>query len=119
VTTAAPEITAPPERSLRQRRAALVRANEIRTYRKNLKLDLVAGRRAVADLILDPDDKLATMAVLDLLLATPKVGRVKVQKALLTARVSPSKTVGGLTQRQRTDLVIALGRYGRPPGGAA
>ena len=40
-----------------------------------------------------------------MLLAVPKYGRVKVNKVLMQCRISPSKTIGGLSQRQRTELV--------------
>ena len=45
-----------------------------------------------------------------MLLAVPKYGRVKVNKVLLQCRISPSKTIGGLSQRQRTELVSMLRR---------
>jgi len=40
----------------------------------------------------------------------PKYGRVKVNKVLQQCRISPSKTIGGLSQRQRTELVSMLRR---------
>jgi hypothetical protein len=48
--------------------------------------------------------------VFDMLLAVPKYGRVKVNKVLQQCRISPSKTIGGLSQRQRTELVSMLRR---------
>jgi hypothetical protein len=48
--------------------------------------------------------------VFDMLLAVPKYGRVKVNKVLVQCRISPSKTIGGLSQRQRTELVSMLRR---------
>ena len=46
----------------------------------------------------------------DLLLAVPKYGRVKVNKILSQCRISPSKTIGGLSERQRTELVDLMRR---------
>ena len=43
-----------------------------------------------------------------MLLAVPKYGRVKANKVLQTCRISPSKTIGGLSDRQRTELVSLL-----------
>ena len=43
-----------------------------------------------------------------MLLAVPKYGRVKANKMLQTCRISPSKTIGGLSERQRTELVWLL-----------
>ena len=40
-----------------------------------------------------------------MLLAVPKYGRVKVDKILRQCKISPSKTVGGLSERQRNELV--------------
>jgi hypothetical protein len=89
---------------------ALQRANEIRTRRATLKRDLKAGRTRIHDLLLDPPDYLETAKVFDMLLAVPKYGRVKVNKILVQCRISPSKTIGGLSERQRTELVSMLRR---------
>jgi hypothetical protein len=104
--------TAPstPERSLNQRMDALARANEIRTARARLKRDLKAGRSSIHQLLLDPPEYLETAKVFDMLLAVPKYGRVKVNKMLLSCRISPSKTIGGLSERQRAELVSLLRR---------
>jgi hypothetical protein len=89
---------------------ALQRANEIRSRRAQLKRDLKAGRTSIHDLLLSPPDYLETAKVFDMLLAVPKYGRVKVNKILVTCRISPSKTIGGLSERQRTELVSLLRR---------
>ena len=102
--------SAAPERSLVQRMDALQRANEIRTKRAQLKRDLKGGRVSIHDLLLSPPDFLETAKVLDVLLAVPKYGRVKVNKVLGTCRISPSKTIGGLSERQRAELVAMLRR---------
>ena len=105
-----PPAGAAPERSLTQRMDALKRANEIRTRRAALKRDLKAGRTQIHGLLLDPPEYLLTAKVFDLLLAVPKYGRVKVNKVLLQCRISPSKTIGGLSERQRNELVGFLRR---------
>ncbi|HEX8649157.1 MAG TPA: integration host factor, actinobacterial type [Thermoleophilaceae bacterium] len=107
--TSKPQIGAP-ERSLTQRMEALQRANQIRTRRAELKRDLKAGRKQIHPLLLDPPEYLQTAKVFDLLLAVPKYGRVKVNRILTQCRISPSKTIGGLSQRQRTELVSYLRR---------
>jgi hypothetical protein len=101
---------AAPERSLTQRMDALKRANEIRTKRARLKRDLKAGRTQVHGLLLEPPDYLQTAKVFDLLLAVPKYGRVKANRILTQCRISPSKTIGGLSVRQRNELVSYLRR---------
>ncbi len=101
---------AAPERSLVQRMEALQRANDIRSRRAQLKRDLKAGRQPIAELLLQPPEYLETAKVFDLLLAVPKYGRVKVNKILTQCRISPSKTIGGLSQRQRAELVDLMRR---------
>jgi S13-like protein len=48
--------------------------------------------------------------VFDLLVAVPKIGPVKAEHLLTIARVSPSKTVGALSARQRARLIELLSR---------
>jgi hypothetical protein len=105
-----PKPLAAPERSLVQRMEALQRANDIRSRRAQLKRDLKAGRTPIHELLLEPPDYLMTAKVFDLLLAVPKYGRVKVNKILGQCRISPSKTLGGLSERQRGELVALLRR---------
>ena len=102
--------TVAPERSYNQRMEALQRANDIRSRRAQLKRDLKAGRQPIEELLLAPPAYLETAKVFDLLLAVPKYGRVKVNKILTQCRISPSKTIGGLSQRQRTELVALMRR---------
>ncbi|HXP99819.1 MAG TPA: integration host factor, actinobacterial type [Solirubrobacteraceae bacterium] len=102
--------SAAPERSLNQRMDALARANRIRTERAQLKRDLKAGRLSIHTLLLKPPEYVETAKVFDMLLAVPKYGRVKVNKILAACRISPSKTIGGLSERQRSELVSLLRR---------
>ncbi|HTX29923.1 MAG TPA: integration host factor, actinobacterial type [Solirubrobacteraceae bacterium] len=99
-----------PERSYMQRMEALQRANDIRSRRAQLKRDLKAGRQPIDELLLAPPAYLETAKVFDLLLAVPKYGRVKVNKILTQCKISPSKTVGGLSERQRRELVAFMRR---------
>jgi hypothetical protein len=101
---------AAPERSLNQRMDALQKANEIRMRRAQLKRDLKGGRISIHQLLLEPPEFLETAKVFDMLLAVPKYGRVKANKVLQTCRISPSKTIGGLSDRQRAELVGLLRR---------
>lgn len=101
---------AAPERSLDQRMEALKRANNIRTARAKLKKDLKASRANIHAILLDPPEYVLTAKVFDMLLAVPKYGRVKTNRILNQCRISPSKTIGGLSERQRTELVSLLRR---------
>jgi hypothetical protein len=99
---------AAPERSLDQRMDALKRANDIRSSRARLKKDLKAGKASIHALLLDPPEYVMTAKVFDMLLAVPKYGRVKTNRILNQCRISPSKTIGGLSERQRAELVSQL-----------
>jgi hypothetical protein len=110
VSESLPKSIAAPERSLVQRMEALARANDVRSRRAQLKRDLKAGRKPIHELLLAPPEYLETAKVFDLLLAVPKYGRVKVNKILSQCKISPSKTVGGLSQRQRTELIALMRR---------
>lgn len=99
-----------PNRSLEQRLTALRTANKIRFERAQLKRDLKTGRKSIHDLLLDPPESVETMYVYEALLSVPKYGRVKVNKIFQQCRVSPSKTFGGLTQRQRSELSSMIRR---------
>ena len=108
--TASSTPTSVPTRSHDQRMRALEAANEIRTRRAQLKRDLKAGKVQIEGLLLDPPEYLETAKVFDMMLAVPKYGRVKVNRILTQCRISPSKTVGGLSERQRGELVSFLRR---------
>jgi hypothetical protein len=101
---------AAPERSLDQRMDALRRANDIRTARAKLKKDLKANRASIQTILLDPPEYVLTAKVFDMLLAVPKYGRVKTNRILNQCRISPSKTIGGLSERQRAELISQLRR---------
>ena len=89
---------------------ALNKANEIRTARAQLKRDLKAGKMKIEQLLLDPPEYVQSAKAFDMILAVPKYGRVKANKILSQCRISPSKTIGGLSERQRAELVHMLQR---------
>ena len=94
-----------PVRSLDQRMEALKRANDIRVRRAQLKKDLKDGRVQIEEVLVSPPEYVSTAKVFDMLMAVPKFGRVKAAKLLNQCRISQSKTVGGLSERQRTELI--------------
>jgi hypothetical protein len=99
---------AAPERSLDQRMEALQRANDIRSKRAQLKRDLKGNKVKIQTLLMDPPEYVQTAKVIDMLMAVPKYGRVKTNRILNQCRISPSKTIGGLSERQRAELVSQL-----------
>jgi hypothetical protein len=99
-----------PARSLDQRMEALKRANDIRVKRAQLKKDLKAGRVQIEEILGAPPEYVETAKVFDMLMAVPKFGRVKAARFLNTCRISQSKTVGGLSERQRAELIGLFNR---------
>ena len=101
-------VVAAPVRTHEQRLEALRRGNWVRSQRAEFKQELKAGRASVASLMADPPEWAASMKAIDLLVAAPGVGRVKANRTLYRAGVSPTKTLTGLTERQRRALLLGL-----------
>jgi hypothetical protein len=99
-----------PVRSLDQRMDALRRANEIRVRRAKLKKDLKDGRVRIEEILRHPPEYVSTAKVFDMLMSVPKFGRVKAGRFLNQCRISQSKTVGGLSERQRAELIGLFNR---------
>jgi hypothetical protein len=99
-----------PVRSLDQRMDALKRANDVRVKRAQLKKDLKEGSVRIEQVLGNPPKYVETAKVIDILMAVPKFGRVKAARFLNTCRISQSKTVGGLSDRQRTELIGLFNR---------
>jgi hypothetical protein len=100
----------PPARSREQRRRGLEQANEIRSARATLKKQLAAGTIELAPIIASPPAWLQTARVRNLLLAVPKIGTVKASRLLTQCGIAHSKTLGGLSDRQRHELINILRR---------
>lgn len=90
--------------------AALDKADEVRIYRANLKRDIKAGRTSIYDILLDPPDLIETMKLIDLMLAVPKYGRVRVDSIMKICTISSSKKIGMMSLRQRMIIVSMLRR---------
>lgn len=91
---------------------ALRKANEIRTRRAQLKKELKSGDKDIIEVLTNPPEYLLTAKVVDLLLVVPKFGRVKATRVLTRCRISQAKTVGGLSDRQRAELIELLEKRG-------
>jgi hypothetical protein len=90
--------------------SALSQANQVRGLRAKLKQDLRADKVRLELVLATRADYLASAEVFDLLVAVPKIGPVKAGRLLTVAGVSPSKTIGGLSERQRARLIELLSR---------
>ena len=110
MSTAQKTATQTPERSHDQRMEALQRANAIRIRRAQLKKELKAGTVAIVEILAEQPEYVQTAKVFDLLIAVPKFGRVKAGRILTACRIAQAKTVGGLSERQRGELLALLDR---------
>jgi CheY-like chemotaxis protein len=97
-------------RSPESRMNALRQANQVRGLRAKLKQDLREGTVRLEQVLATGAGYLASAEVFDLLVAVPKIGPVNAAHLLTIARISPSKTVGGLSGRQRVRLIELLSR---------
>lgn len=100
-----------PARSAEQRIAALKHANEVRSARSRLKHAIRNGDRALAVLLIrEPTPGVASMRVTDLLGAIRGVGPTRITLLMRRCAISPVKTLGGLSHRQRHALCAELER---------
>lgn len=99
-----------PGRSPQQRLAALAKANEVRRARAQLKRELASGAVTLAQVLSDPPACARTAKLRVLLLACPKVGPAKATRVLSRCRIAHTKTVAGLSERQRAELLDLLGQ---------
>ena len=83
----------------------LRQANQVRVGRAQLKKELATGRVRIEGILAQPPEFAKTAKVYDLLLALPKVGPARAARSLTHCRIAPSKTVAGLTERQRHELI--------------
>jgi hypothetical protein len=91
-----------------QRLAALKQANEVRRRRAETKRALRTGEVAAPDLLAAPPEFLLSAGLAEVLLAIPGYGKVRVNQLLRRCRISPLKTIGGLSDRQRRELARLL-----------
>ena len=94
-----------PGRSREQRLRALEQANEVRTARAKLKKELASGKLELVQILADPPACVRTARIRDVLLVVPKIGSVRAGRILAQCRIAHSKTLGGLTDRQRGELI--------------
>lgn len=91
-----------------QRLDALKIANTVRQERAELKQSLRKGEVSIVELLVTPPEFLLTARLSQILLAAPGYGQVRVSRLLKRCRISPLKTIGTLSERQRQELTQAL-----------
>jgi hypothetical protein len=87
---------------------ALERANEVRLARAKLKRKVAFGEIDVAEVILYCPWEAHSMAVADLLMSQRRWGQTRCRKLLAQLSMSEKKTVGSMTDRQRSALAGML-----------
>lgn len=98
------------QRKLRQRRDALVRANEVRQRNaESLAQVRAVGADGAAAILRAPTAEQGSMEISTLLLAIPGIGRWRIRELLRRARIDVATTrVRGLTERQRESVAYLL-----------
>lgn len=84
---------------------ALAIANRVRSERAQLKRRLGRRELCVAELLRDPPHCLDTMPIEALLVAVPRMGRVKAGRVLLASGIPPTAQIGRLTYEQVERLI--------------
>lgn len=97
----------PPQLSDDQRQAALARAAEARRLRAELKEKLKMGSTTLPELLelSDREELVGKMKVLSVLESLPGVGKVKARRLMEQLKISESRRLRGLGDKQRRALL--------------
>jgi hypothetical protein len=87
---------------------ALQRANEVRLARADLKRRVMSGEVTAVDVIMSRPWEAESMAVSELLMSQHRWGHTRARRFLATIPISETKTLGSMTDRQRSSLVELL-----------
>lgn len=87
---------------------ALQRANRVRLARAELKRRIAHGELTAAEVILRNPWEAASMAIADVLMSQRRWGGTRCRKFLAMFRITETKTIGSLTERQRRALAAQL-----------
>lgn len=88
-----------------QRAAALEKARQSRTIRKEAKEKLAAGEIALSDVLESEDEAVRRMRAIDLIQAMPGYGKARAAKVMKECGIAESRRVGGLGERQKEILL--------------
>jgi len=91
-----------------QHMRALEQANRVRLARAELKRQVSDGELGVAEVIRGCPWEAESMAVAELLTSQHRWGRQRCRRFLAGLHVSETKTIGTMTERQRTELASRL-----------
>lgn len=87
-----------------QHMQALERANQVRLARAALKRSVTDGRTTVGAVILACPWEAASMTIVELLLSQRRWGSTRCSRFLAELGITETKTVGAMTERQRSLL---------------
>jgi hypothetical protein len=88
--------------------SALARANQVRLARAELKRRVAEGETTAAQVILDCPWEAESMMVSELLCAQRRWGSTRCRRFLACVPMSETKTIGSMTDRQRTAVAELL-----------
>jgi hypothetical protein len=98
---------------------ALQRANRVRLARAELKRRIADGEVTAAEVILTSPWEASSMAIGDVLMSQRRWGGTRCRKFLAMFRISETKTIGSLTERQRHALAAQLDAHASIEGDCA
>jgi hypothetical protein len=87
---------------------ALERANRVRLARAELKRQVADGEVTAAEVVMACPWEAESMSIGDLLMSQHRWGRTRCHRFLSPLRMSETKQIGTLTQRQRDELATRL-----------
>lgn len=87
---------------------ALQRANRVRLARAELKRRIADGEVTAGEVILTSPWEASSMAIGDVLMSQRRWGGTRCRKFLAMFRITETKTIGSLTERQRHALAAQL-----------
>jgi hypothetical protein len=91
-----------------QHMQALAQANRVRLARAELKRQVAEGEATVAEIVLACPWEAESMAIADLLVSQHRWGRERCRRFLGSLRISETKTIGSMTERQRNELALKI-----------
>ncbi len=91
-----------------QHMRALEQANRVRLARAELKRQVSEGATTVADVVADCPWEAESMTIADLLMSQHRWGRTRCRRFLASVPMTETKTIGSMTDRQRSTLVARL-----------
>ena len=91
-----------------QHMRALDRANRVRLARAELKREIADGSRTVADVVTECPWESESMTISDLLMSQHRWGHTRCRRFLAQLPMSENKTIGSMTDRQRSQLAARL-----------